>query len=163
MTAQPDPHPSHPPLLVRRLHPDATLPRRMSEGAAGLDLAACLPAGPLLLAPGERRLVATGLALAIPAGYEGQVRPRSGLALKHGVAIVNAPGTIDADYRGELQVILINLGDVPFEVRHGERIAQLVVAPVAMLAAREVDELPASNNLLLGEARGTGGFGSTGR
>ena len=98
----------------------------------------------------------TGLALAIPDGYEGQVRPRSGLALRHGIAIVNAPGTIDADYRGELQVILINHGDVPFEVRHGERIAQLVVAPVAMLEPREVDELPLAG-------RGADGFGSTGR
>lgn len=160
MTAQSTAHPAHPPLLVRRLHPDAALPRRMSEAAAGLDLAACLPTGPLVLAPRERRLVPTGLALAIPEGFEGQVRPRSGLALKHGVAIVNAPGTIDADYRGELQVILINLGDVPFEVRHGERIAQLVIAPVAMLATREVDELPQAEQL---DARGAGGFGSTGR
>lgn len=146
----------HPPLLVRRLRPEAALPRRMSAAAAGLDLAACLPAGPFFLAPRERCLVPTGLALAIPDGYEGQVRPRSGLALRHGIAIVNAPGTIDADYRGELQVILINHGDVPFEVRHGERIAQLVVAPVAMLEPREVDELPLAG-------RGADGFGSTGR
>src|SRR5690606_3890736 len=100
---------SHPPpVLVRRLHPAAVLPQRMSEAAAGLDLAACLPDGPIRLAPGERRLVPTGIALAIPLGYEGQVRPRSGLALRHGLSIVNAPGTIDADYRGELKVILIN-------------------------------------------------------
>ncbi len=148
--------PELPALLVQRLHPDAVAPQRMSAGAAGLDLTACLPGGPVLLKPGERRLVATGLALAIPPGYEGQVRARSGLALRHGLAIVNAPGTIDADYRGELQVILINLGDAPLEIRHGERIAQLVLAPVAMLAPREVDTLPPAG-------RGTGGFGSTGR
>ncbi len=148
--------PELPALLVQRLHPDAVAPQRMSAGAAGLDLTACLPGGPVLLKPGERCLVATGLALAIPPGYEGQVRARSGLALRHGLAIVNAPGTIDADYRGELQVILINLGDAPLEIRHGERIAQLVLAPVAMLAPREVDTLPPAG-------RGTGGFGSTGR
>lgn len=147
---------SHPPpVLVRRLHPAAVLPQRMSEAAAGLDLAACLPDGPIRLAPGERRLVPTGIALAIPLGYEGQVRPRSGLALRHGLSIVNAPGTIDADYRGELKVILINLGAEPVELRHGERIAQLVVAPVAMAAVVEVDTLPESG-------RGAGGFGSTG-
>lgn len=145
-----------PPLLFRRLREEASVPRRMSEGAAGLDLAACLPGGPAVILPGERRLVPTGLAIAIPPGHEGQVRARSGLALRHGIAIVNAPGTIDADYRGELQVILINLGAEPFEVRHGERIAQLVVAPVAMLPAREVEALPPA-------ARGEGGFGSTGR
>lgn len=145
-----------PPMLFQRLHADATVPRRMSEGAAGLDLAACLPAGSVRIAPGERCLVATGLALAIPQGYEGQVRPRSGLALRHGISIVNAPGTIDADYRGELQVILINLGDAPFEIHHGDRIAQLVVAPVAYLPTRVVDSLPPA-------VRGAGGFGSTGR
>ena len=148
--------PELPALLVQRLHPDAVAPQRMSAGAAGLDLTACLPGGPVLLKPGERRLVATGLALAIPPGYEGQVRARSGLALRHGLAIVNAPGTIDADYRGELQVILINLGEAPLGIRHGERIAQLVLAPVALLAPREVDTLPPAG-------RGTGGFGSTGR
>ncbi len=148
--------PALPALLIQRLHPEASEPRRMSEWAAGLDLAACLPGGPVRLAPGERRLVSTGLALAIPEGYEGQVRPRSGLALRHGITIANAPGTIDADYRGELQVILINLGQEPFEIRHGERIAQLVLAPVAHLHTHLVDDLPPA-------ARGTGGFGSTGR
>ena len=151
----PDAADAVPALLVRRLDARAVVPQRMTDGAAGLDLACCLPAGPVRLAPGERRLVPTGLALAIPPGYEGQVRARSGLAVRHGIAIVNAPGTIDSDYRGELQVILINLGDQPFEIQHGDRIAQLVLAPVALLAPREVDELPPA-------ARGTGGFGSTG-
>jgi dUTP pyrophosphatase len=145
-----------PPVLVRRLVAEAELPRRMSAAAAGLDLAACLPDGPVVLQPGERRLLATGLAVAITVGYEGQVRPRSGLALRHGLSIVNAPGTIDADYRGELKVLLINLGGEPVTISHGDRIAQLVVAPVAMAEVREVDELPAAE-------RGAGGFGSTGR
>lgn len=144
-----------PTLLVRKVHPDAQLPRRMSADAAGMDLAACLPAGPVELAPGERRLIPTGVAVAIPSGHEGQVRPRSGLALKHGLSIVNAPGTIDADYRGELKVILVNLGAAPFVVAHGERIAQLVVAPVVFPAVVEVEDLPAAE-------RGEGGFGSTG-
>ena len=146
-----------PPLRVRRLHPEAALPRRMSEHSAGLDLAACLVDGKMLvIEPGARVLVPTGLALAIPIGYEGQVRPRSGLALRHGITVANSPGTIDADYRGELKVILINLGVEPFEILHGERIAQLVLAPVALLEALEVDVLPEA-------ARGDGGFGSTGR
>lgn len=155
MTAPELPTTDLPDLLVLRLHPDAIAPQRMSAGAAGLDLTACLPQGSVVLNPRERRLVPTGLALGIPPGYEGQVRARSGLALRHGLAIVNAPGTIDADYRGELQVILINLGDAPVEIRHGERVAQLVLAPVAMLTPREVDALPPA-------ARGAGGFGSTG-
>jgi dUTP pyrophosphatase len=148
--------PDLPPLLIQRLHPAATSPQRMSADAAGLDLSACLPDGPVVLLPGERRLVPTGLALAIPSGFEGQVRARSGLALRHGLAILNAPGTIDADYRGELKIILVNLGDAPVEIHHGERVAQLVLAAVAMLAPREVDALPPAG-------RGTGGFGSTGR
>jgi dUTP pyrophosphatase len=125
----------------------------MSSGAAGLDLCAdetCV------LAPGQRRLVPTGLALEIPSGYEGQVRPRSGLALKHGVGCLNAPGTIDSDYRGELSVILMNWGQEPFEVRRGERIAQLVIAPVVQAGLTPVDRLGESD-------RGAGGFGSTGR
>ena len=146
-----------PSLEVRRLHPEAALPRRMSEHSAGLDLAACLvDRDVLVIEPGARGLVPTGLALAIPIGYEGQVRPRSGLALRHGITVANSPGTIDADYRGELKVILLNLGLEPFEVRHGERIAQLVLASVALLDPVEVDVLP-------GAARGEGGFGSTGR
>lgn len=128
----------------------------MSEHAAGLDLSACLPCGEVrTIAPGSRDLVPTGLALAIPVGYEGQVRPRSGLALHRGVLVANSPGTIDADYRGELMVILLNLGTESFEVRHGDRIAQLVLAPVAALAPLEVEALPPAQ-------RGDGGFGSTG-
>ena len=144
-----------PPLVVtvRRLRPDATLPAYMTEGAAGLDLTAALDA-PLVLAPGARAMVPTGLALAIPPGYEGQVRPRSGLAARHGVTCLNTPGTIDSDYRGEVRVILINLGQEPFTVQHGDRIAQLVIAEVARLTVveGEIDDT----------ARGAGGFGSTG-
>ena len=128
----------------------------MSEHAAGLDLSACLPDGAVLtIAPGRRELVPTGVAMAIPVGYEGQVRPRSGLALHRGVLVANAPGTIDADYRGEIQVILLNLGAEPLEVRYGDRIAQLVLAPVALLEPSEVEVLPPAE-------RGEGGFGSTG-
>jgi len=126
----------------------------MTGGAAGMDLSAAVDE-PVILAPGERAAVPTGLALAIPDGYEGQVRPRSGLALHHGVTVANAPGTIDADYRGELQVILVNLGADPHTIRPGERIAQLVFAPVTRVAIEEVGELPAT-------VRGSGGFGSTG-
>ncbi|HET9595750.1 MAG TPA: dUTP diphosphatase [Anaeromyxobacteraceae bacterium] len=129
------------------------LPAYGTAGAAGLDLRAdeaCT------LAPGERRLVPTGLALELPPGHEGQVRPRSGLALRHGIAMVNAPGTIDEDYRGEVGVILVNLGREPFDVRRGDRIAQLVVAPVAHVDVEEAAELADSH-------RGEGGFGSTGR
>ena len=129
------------------------LPSYASEGAAGLDVVA---AEDLILEPGARHGVATGFALAIPPGFEVQVRPRSGLALKHGITCLNTPGTIDSDYRGELKVILANLGSEPFEVRRGERIAQLVPAPVLRAAFREVDELAATE-------RGAGGFGSTGR
>jgi dUTP pyrophosphatase len=142
-----------PPLVVKRLRPDATLPAYMTEGAAGLDLAAALDA-PLVLAPGARAMVPTGLALAIPPGYEGQVRPRSGLASRQGVTCLNTPGTIDSDYRGEVKVILINLGQAPVTIQHGDRIAQLVVAEVARLPVveGEIDDT----------ARGAGGFGSTG-
>jgi len=132
-------------------------PRQQTAGAAGVDLLAALPPGEVLsLAPGQRTLVPTGLALAIPQGYEGQVRPRSGLAAKHGVTVLNSPGTIDADYRGELKVILINLGDAAFEIRRGERIAQLVVAPVSQVNFELRETLDATE-------RGAGGFGSTGR
>jgi dUTP pyrophosphatase len=144
-------------LLLLRLDPRAIRPRRMTALAAGLDLAACLPDDqPITIDPGGRARVPTGWAVAIAPGFEGQVRPRSGLAWKHGLTVLNAPGTIDADYRGELQVLLVNLGALPVTLAHGERIAQLVIAPVARVEPREVDELPASDE------RGTGGFGSTG-
>lgn len=136
------------------------LPSYATPHAAGMDLRAALPEGDLWrLAPGERRLVPTGLSMAIPEGFEGQVRPRSGLALKHGVTVLNAPGTIDADYRGEVAVVLINHGQAPFEVRRGDRIAQLIVAPVTACAWAPERQLAA-----LGETqRGEGGYGSTGR
>jgi dUTP pyrophosphatase len=132
------------------------LPSYQSKHAAGLDVVAGVPAGePVELQPGARALIPTGFALEIPAGYEAQVRPRSGLALKHGVTLLNSPGTIDADYRGELRVIMINHGSEPFLVRRGDRIAQLVIAPVAQVEIVAVEELAAT-------ARGQGGFGSTG-
>ncbi|HTW86237.1 MAG TPA: dUTP diphosphatase [Candidatus Sulfotelmatobacter sp.] len=131
------------------------LPAYMSGGAAGADVVAAVPAD-LVLAPGERALVPTGFALEVPPGYEVQVRPRSGLALRFGVTCLNSPGTIDSDYRGAVGVILANFGTEPFVVRRGERIAQLVVAPVVQAAFREVAALGVS-------ARGEGGFGSTGR
>jgi dUTP pyrophosphatase len=129
------------------------LPSYASAGAAGLDVVA---AETLTLAPGARHAVATGFAIAIPEGYEVQVRPRSGLALKHGITCLNTPGTIDSDYRGEVKVILANLGDAPFDVVRGERVAQLVPAPVLRAGFREVGSLESTE-------RGTGGFGSTGR
>ena len=131
---------------------DLPLPFYASEDAAGMDLYAAID---IILAPGARALVATGIALAIPRGFEGQVRPRSGLALKHGVTVLNAPGTIDADYRGEVGVILINHGDGDFSIRRGDRIAQLVIAPVTRAHVLDVTSLD-------GTARGSGGFGSTG-
>ncbi len=130
------------------------LPAAQSAAAAGMDLRAAVDA-PTVLQPGARALVPTGFALALPAGHEGQVRPRSGLATEHGVTVLNAPGTIDADYRGEVKVLLINLGDRPFTITRGMRIAQLVVAPVAAAESVEVTELTAT-------ARGINGFGSTG-
>jgi dUTP pyrophosphatase len=133
---------------------DLPLPAYATAGAAGCDLHAAVEA-PLEIPPGGRALVPTGIAIALPEGAEAQVRPRSGLALRHGVTCLNAPGTIDADYRGEVGVILANLGDAPFVVARGMRIAQLVVAPVARVAWDEVAELPAT-------LRGAGGFGSTG-
>jgi dUTP pyrophosphatase len=132
---------------------DLPLPGYATAGAAGMDVVA---AESLTLAPGARAAVATGFAIAIPEGYEVQVRPRSGLALKHGITCLNTPGTIDSDYRGEIKVILINLGDAPFAVARGERIAQLVPAPVQRASLALVDDLDDT-------ARGSGGFGSTGR
>lgn len=141
---------------IVRVRPSANpLPVYMSPGAAGLDLAAAVDAD-VVLAPGERRLVPTGLALALPPGYEGQVRPRSGLAHRAGVTVLNAPGTIDSDYRGEVQVLLVNLGREVAVVRSGDRIAQLVVAPVARVEWAEGESLDVT-------PRGPGGFGSTDR
>lgn len=143
--------------VVRLPHAaDLPLPAYQSEGAAGLDLVAALPAdAPLTIAAGGRAFVPTGLKIAIPAGFEGQVRPRSGLAARNGVTVLNTPGTIDCDYRGEVQVILVNLSDIEFEVTRGDRVAQLIVAPVRQVAVVEVDSLPETQ-------RGDGGFGSTG-
>ena len=130
------------------------LPRYATTASAGMDLLAAVDAE-VVLAPGDRMLVPTGLAIALPAGYEAQVRPRSGLALKHGVTVLNSPGTIDADYRGEVGVILVNHGAEPFTIARGLRVAQLVIAPVTHAVWYETNELSASD-------RGTGGYGSTG-
>jgi len=140
--------------VVRVGNVETPLPAYQTADAAGLDLHAALEA-PLTLAPGKRALVPTGIALAIPKGYEGQVRPRSGLALRHGVTLLNSPGTIDADYRGEVKVLLINLGEEPFTIRPGDRIAQLVIAKVERAELVLVTELDATE-------RGAGGYGSTG-
>ncbi len=143
-------------VAVRRLPhaADLPLPAYATAQSAGMDLLAAVESE-IVLGPGERRLIPSGLAIALPAGYEAQVRPRSGLALKHGVTCLNTPGTIDADYRGEIGVILVNLGQEPFTVARGSRIAQLVVAEVARAGWRPVETLEES-------ARGDGGFGSTG-
>ncbi len=133
---------------------DLPLPDYATLDSAGVDLMAAIDA-PRTLAPGERALVPTGLAIALPRGFEAQVRPRSGLALKDGITVLNSPGTVDADYRGEVGVVLINLGDRPFEVSRGMRIAQMIVAPVTQLVWQEQEELSET-------ARGTGGYGSTG-
>ncbi|MFL9825431.1 dUTP diphosphatase [Rhodoplanes sp. SY1] len=143
--------------VVRLPHgADLPLPAYQSEAAAGLDLLAAVPAdAPVTIAPGGRALIPTGLVIALPPGTEGQVRPRSGLAARHGVTVLNTPGTIDADYRGEVQVILVNFGEAPFEVVRGSRIAQLVIAPVLHVDVRLSETLDET-------ARGAGGFGSTG-
>ncbi len=143
-------------IAVTRLPHNADLPLPAYETAlsAGMDLAAAIEA-PVTLAPGGRTVVPTGLAIALPAGYEAQVRPRSGLAAKNGITVLNTPGTIDADYRGEVRVILVNLGDDAFEIERGMRIAQMVIAPITQASFAEVDTLPET-------ARGAGGFGSTG-
>ena len=133
------------------------LPAYQSADAAGLDLLAAVPAEtPLILTPGKYAMVPTGLAIALPRGFEAQVRPRSGLAAKHGVTVLNTPGTVDADYRGEINVILINHGEAPFPIRRGERIAQMVIAPVTQAQLVQVETLSTTD-------RGAGGFGSTGR
>ncbi len=140
-----------------RLRKEAVLPAYQTAGAAGMDLRACLPEGePLTLPTLGRALVPTGLSLAIPEGFEGQVRPRSGWALKEGVTVLNSPGTIDSDYRGEVRVLLVNLGDAAVTIRAGDRIAQLVVCPVAAASLYEVTVLDETS-------RGAGGFGHTGR
>jgi dUTP pyrophosphatase len=144
--------------LQRMAHAEGLpLPAYQTAEAAGLDLMAAVPDGePVALAPGQYALVPTGLAIALPPGHEAQVRPRSGLAAKHGVTVLNSPGTIDADYRGEIKVILINHGAVPFVIKRGERIAQMVIAPMVQAALVPVATLSATD-------RGAGGFGSTGR
>ena len=136
------------------------LPAYATAHAAGMDLRAAIPEGALwTLAPGQRLLIPTGLTMAIPEGFEGQVRPRSGLALRHGITVLNAPGTIDADYRGEVAVLLINHGQEPFEFRRGDRIAQLLFAPVTQVHWETVEDLDA----LGATQRGAGGYGSTGK
>ncbi len=141
-------------VLVKRLSDKAILPVRMSDGAAGWDLFACLD-GPVVVGPGERVLVSTGIAFALPRGTEAQVRPRSGLALRHGVTVLNSPGTIDSDYRGEVKVLLVNLGDEPFCIEPGMRIAQVVFSQVTPVKMVEHNSLPETT-------RGAGGFGHTG-
>ncbi|HVU49876.1 MAG TPA: dUTP diphosphatase [Polyangia bacterium] len=153
--SKPTPTPGAPKVRFQKVRPGALAPKYMSAGAAGLDLASAADE-PITLAPGGRVAVPTGLAFEIPHGFEGQVRPRSGLARKHGVTLTNAPGTIDSDYRGEVQVLLVNLGDAPHVVQPGDRIAQLVIAPVVLAELEEVDALGDT-------ARGDGGFGHTGR
>jgi len=147
---------SNPVIKVRRVRTSSmALPRYQSAQAAGMDLVADIE-GLLEIAPMARAAVASGIAVEIPAGFEGQVRPRSGRALKEGLALINSPGTIDADYRGEIKVLVVNLGEAPITIRPGDRIAQLVIAPVARAQLLEVDELDSSS-------RGDGGFGHTGR
>jgi dUTP pyrophosphatase len=145
------------PVRVRRLphNQDLPLPVYATEGAAGMDLLAAVTE-PVVIAPGQRVLIPTGLAIALPAGYELQVRPRSGLALRNGIVLPNSPGTIDEDYRGEIQVIVLNTGSEPFQVERGTRIAQAVLAPVVRATWDEVPDLDVT-------ARNAGGFGSTGR
>jgi dUTP pyrophosphatase len=147
---------SHSNIAITRLPhgKDLALPAYATTHSAGMDLMAAI-ADPITLAPGERKLIPTGIAMALPDGFEAQVRPRSGLALKHGLSIVNAPGTVDADYRGEVGVLLINLGQENFTIERGMRIAQMVIAPYSRARFTEVLELPSSE-------RGEGGFGSTG-
>jgi dUTP pyrophosphatase len=146
--------PGAPKVRFQKLRPGALVPRYMSDGAAGLDLASAADEA-ITMAPGARVAVPTGLAFEIPHGFEGQVRPRSGLARKVGVTVVNAPGTIDSDYRGEVQVLLVNLGDAPHVIQPGDRVAQLVIAPVTVAVLEEAESLSDTK-------RGAGGFGHTG-
>ena len=143
-----------PNIRFRRLRPAAVLPRYMTDGAAGMDLASAAE-GPVTLAPGQRLGVPTGWSMELPPGFEAQVRPRSGLALRQGVTVVNAPGTIDSDYRGEIIVLLVNLGQEAHTIAPGDRVAQMVIAPVVRAAVEEVAELSQTD-------RGMGGFGHTG-
>lgn len=144
------------PVKIKRLNHgnDLPMPAYASKGASGMDLRACVE-GTIRLAPGDIRLIPTGLALAIPHGYEAQIRPRSGLALHHGIGMLNAPGTIDSDYRGEVGIILVNGGGKPFEIRRGDRIAQMVIAKVYQARLMVVEDLEATE-------RGSGGFGHSG-
>lgn len=143
-------------VLIKKLDhgKDLPLPNYETIASAGMDIRAALEA-PVILNPGERKLIPTGLQMALPEGYEAQIRPRSGLAIRNGITMLNAPGTIDADYRGEVKVIAINHGEEDFEISHGDRIAQMVIAPVTQFPVVEVDELDETD-------RGDGGFGSTG-
>ena len=143
-------------IFIKRLKKDrpAPLPRYMTEGSSGMDLFACLDKD-MTLEPGERKLIPTGISVAIPSGFEGQIRPRSGLAIQRGIGIVNGPGTIDSDYRGEIGILLINFGHQPFTIRNGERIAQMVISQVSRANLEEVDDLPPTR-------RQEGGFGHTG-
>lgn len=146
----------HVPVTVLPHGAGLPLPAHATDGSAGVDLIAALPEGePLTLAPLARAAVPTGLCIALPEGFEAQIRPRSGLALKQGLTVLNAPGTVDADYRGEVKVLLINLGDIPITLERGQRIAQMVVAPVSRIKLVEVGDLAETT-------RGSGGFGSTG-
>lgn len=138
-----------------KIHPNAKLPEYATEGAAGMDLINVLEE-PITLKPNERAKVPTGLVMILPEGYEGQVRPRSGLALKHGITLTNCVGTIDSDYRGEVCCLMINLGNEPYTIEPGERIAQLVIAPVTHVEIEKIEEIPETK-------RGAGGFGSTGK
>lgn len=144
-----------PRVLIKKLRPDAIVPAYQTANAAGFDLCAAIDE-PITIAPGKRVAISTGLAMAIPDGYEGQVRPRSGLARDHGITCVNAPGTVDSDFRGTVSVLLINHGEDAVTIKPGHRIAQLVIAPVVQAELVETDELTDT-------ARGSGGFGSTGR
>ncbi len=142
-------------ILIKKLNKNAIIPKYETQGASGLDLKACLEKK-IIIKPGEKSLIPTGIALSIPQNYEVQVRPRSGLAFKNSLTVLNTPGTIDSDYRGEIKVLLINLGKIPFEVTHGLRIAQMVPCPIIKIDLEEVKNLDDTN-------RGEGGFGSTGK
>jgi dUTP pyrophosphatase len=157
MAKSPNDDPSPVRVLVRRTEStlDLPLPAAATPGSSGLDLRACI-SRPITLPPGGRALVGTGIAVALPDGFEAQIRPRSGLAAEHGVTLLNSPGTVDSDYRGEIRLVVINLGSSPYTIQKGDRIGQMVVAPVSAVRLEEVENLPASS-------RDTGGFGHTGR